>query len=199
MIIDSKPHVVDEGLLSEHERRIVEDLRQLIKENQERIVHHENQQILLRMIDKRAKEATQYVGRNICGYDPRLSFNFDEFIIWYGSEEAKKAFSTGVIHPIPEETRRLLTFLPQLQPLDNGNLADELKDVCTFPRPTKCRHAYWRELHNQDYTEHIYQCNSAIANAEREIKSRIEEAETREATASYYAQNKTTVWSETLD
>jgi len=212
LIIDAKEEPQQPlGLrfLSDYEAGSVEALRQSIKVKEMRLVDYQNQHKLLKMVNERAKRAMQHLGRDnknaICGYDCRLSFNIDEFIIWFAGEEAQNAFSTDILGPMTNETRRLIPFLPQMAPATttavvNGDSSDDFKDICLIPKRNKCqKHQFWRELHNQEFGELITQCRADIVKLEREIINRVERAETREATALYYADNRTRFWDSVAD
>lgn len=198
-------HPLGLKFLSESEDRLIKGLRDAIAVKEKRIVDYQNQQKLLKMVNERAKRAMQYLGREpkaaICGYDYRLCFNIEEFIAWFESDEAKTAFATGILGPITDETREAYSFLPPVSAAANGSVADEVKGICLHAKNTskKCKHNTWRELHNQEFSEHINECRSKIAAMEREIVDRIERAETREATALYYADNRTKYWSNPSD
>ena len=184
--------------LSEHEARNVSILKENIKVKEKLVADYQNQHKLLKLVNERAKRAMQHLNRDskntICGYDTRLSFNIEEFNIWFESEEAQKAFSTGILGPMTDTTRKLIPFLSQTNNNSNLEGPDDFSDLCQLPKRSKCKHQYWREMHNQEFGELISQCRADIVRMEREIVEKIEEAETREATAAFYADNRTRSW-----
>lgn len=189
--------------LSEHEAKNVDALKDRIKVKEKLIADYQNQHKLLKLVNERAKRAMQHLGRDnknmICGYDPRLSFNVAEFNIWISSEEAQTAYSTGNLGLLTDSTRQLIPFLSQTSKGNKVGDTDDFSDLCQVPKRSKCKHQYWRELHNQEFGELISQCRVEIGRIEREIVERLERAETREATKSYYADNRTRFWDGVID
>ena len=202
-INSAEPQSVGLKFLSTHERASVEALKQNIKVKEQLIADYQNQYTLLKFVNERAKRATTYLGRDIknliCGYDPRLSFNIDEFNIWFQSEEAQVAYSTNTLNHLTPPTLRLIPFLSQQPKAKTLDDADDFSDLCHVPKRSKCKHQYWRELHNQEFGELIGKCKSEIRAMEREIVEKVERAETREATKGFYKDNQTRIWDRTVD
>lgn len=162
---------------------------------QGRIIQLQNQVKLLNMVHERAKRATQHLGKDnktaICGYDARLAFNPDQFEAWFNSDEGKLAYETNTLGPRTPETQSISKQIPTASsiPQVNGDIPDVLKDMCLVPA-RKCKHFGWREMHNQEFTDHKSSYKHKISNLEVDLVELIEDAETREATKAFHAENR---------
>lgn len=147
------------------------------------------------MVHERARRATISLGKDsksaICGYDARLAFNPDQFTEWYNSAEGKEAFKTGTLGLRTAETQSISQQvpLPDSAPLVNGIHPDFVKDMCLQPA-RKCKHLGWREMHNQEFTDSQKGYEIKIGNVDLDMVQLIEDAETREATKAFYAENR---------
>ncbi len=153
------------------------------------------------MVHFRAKMASDLCAKNndlsdgvkdICGYDNRLSFNQVQFEKWYDTLEGQKAFETGVLGPRTEETmhiNRVIEAPGQVVPPPRRVL-DALQNICLKQRK-KCKHINWREIHNQDYLEMPTVLKMQLKKLEARAFEIVDDAETREATKDYYADNVT--------
>lgn len=160
-----------------------------------KIKGYQDQQKVLLMVNKRAKIAAQQPNlevKDICGYDNRLSFNEAQFARWVKTNEGVTALQSGVLGPRTDETKDIGAVIPfPGQPASAVTTSSEaLNNIC-LKKMKKCKHAAWREVHNQDY---VY--NQRILKDEFERLSKLEtelidDAETREATKDYYADNVT--------
>lgn len=181
--------------LNEDEQKQIEDIKQKKKIIEGRIKGFQNQQKLLIMINDRSKIAAQQPHlevKDVCGYDNRLAMNEAEFAEWFNSEEGKKAFETGKLGPRTAETKGIGAHIPypgQVVPTP-PKVSDALNNICLRPKK-KCKHLGWLNIHGQDFVtmQQILKTDlKKLMEAEDEI---IEDAETREATKEYYADNKT--------
>ncbi|KAL2069027.1 hypothetical protein VTL71DRAFT_15365 [Oculimacula yallundae] len=177
------------------DKLLIEEIQQKKRMLEAQIEGYKKQKRLLKMINERAKIASQQPSldvKAICGYDDRLAMNEAEFNAWLESEEGQKAFETDVLGPRTEDTKGIgahILYPGQIIP-GISKVADALDNICLKP-PKKCKHQNWREIHNGDFIamQHILteQLNRLTDN-EKEI---IDDAETREATKDYYADNIT--------
>ena len=147
------------------------------------------------MVNERVKIALRQPNlevKDLCGYDNRLAMNEFQFAIWCETSEAKAAFETGVLGPRSKESKAVgsvIHFPGQVTP-EPLKVPDALDNLCLKARK-KCKHLTWRELHNHDF---VYKRKTLrdelekLAKTEAEI---IDDAETREATKDYYANNVT--------
>ncbi|RAL66020.1 hypothetical protein DID88_005681 [Monilinia fructigena] len=128
--------------------------------------------------------------KEICGYDNRLALNESEFGIWCESEEGKGYLATGILGPRTEETKHIGETTPypgQVIP-DTGDTPDELKNLCIKPIK-KCKHNGWRGNHAEQYAYATKTLMEELAKLSKQEASIIEDAETREATKDYNAEN----------
>ncbi|KAH8597930.1 hypothetical protein B0O99DRAFT_540053 [Bisporella sp. PMI_857] len=181
--------------LTSEEQQEIEEIQMKKSTLEARIEGYTKQVELLKMINERAKKATQQPNleiKDLCGYDNRLAMNEAEFAFWCNTTEGKTAFETGVLGPRTEETKSIggiVSFPGQASP-DAPKVSDALDNLCLRPRK-KCKHLNWRELHNHDfvYNRKILRDElEKLSKAEAEI---IDDAETREATKDYYSNNVT--------
>jgi COMPASS component SPP1 len=160
----------------------------------ERITGFEQQRKLLIMVSQRAEQATKELkDKSICGYDSRLAMNEAEFALWLASEEGKTAFTTGVLGPRTEETKIRATRVPQVGFTfpEPPKVSEKLENICTRVGK-KCKHKDWLQYHNNDYMN----CRKILMDEYKKLTAQedeiIDDAETREATKSYYAHNTVT-------
>ncbi|PVH88897.1 hypothetical protein DL98DRAFT_565742 [Cadophora sp. DSE1049] len=178
------------------DKTLIEEIQQKKRLLEAQIEGYQNQQKLLLMISARAQAASKHPSldvKAICGYDDRLAMNQAEFNAWLESEEGQNAFSTNKLGPRTEATKGIgahILYPGQAVPPPSKVVDDALDNICLKP-PKKCKHQNWREIHNMDFkrmeiilTEQL----NRLTESEAEI---IEEAETREATKDYYADNIT--------
>ncbi|KAF8864628.1 hypothetical protein BDZ45DRAFT_669394 [Acephala macrosclerotiorum] len=155
----------------------------------------QNQQRLLKMVHERSIVAVNHPSldvKDICGYDNRLAMNDAEFARWMKTEEGKKAFKTGVLGPRTAETKGIGAIIPypgQATPAA-ADVPEALDNICLKGRK-KCRHAGWREVHNQDFIFTQSQLRDKLKKLQEKEDEIIDDAETREATKEYYADNVT--------
>ncbi|CZT03354.1 related to SPP1 Subunit of the COMPASS complex, which methylates histone H3 on lysine 4 [Rhynchosporium agropyri] len=203
--LGKKPRLTIEGVEAEgpvglryilpEDKILIEEIQQKKKILEAQIEGYKKQKRLLKMINERAKVASQQPSldvKAICGYDDRLAMNEAEFNAWLESEEGQKAFESDVLGPRTEDTRGIgahILYPGQVIPA-TAKIADALDNICLKP-PKKCKHQNWREIHNGDFIAMqlilMEQLNRLTEN-EKEI---IDDAETREATKDYYADNVT--------
>ncbi|QSZ36581.1 hypothetical protein DSL72_006461 [Monilinia vaccinii-corymbosi] len=160
---------------------------------EQRIEGFKTAQQLLIMINRRAKIAQEHPDvdvKEICGYDNRLAFNEIEFGAWCESEEGKGYLATGILGPRTEETKHIGETTPypgQVVP-DSGDTPDELKNICIKPLK-KCKHNGWRGNHAEQYAYATKTLMEELGRLSKQEASIIEDAETREATKDYNAEN----------
>jgi COMPASS component SPP1 len=147
------------------------------------------------MINDRSKIAAKEPNlevKDICGYDNRLAMNEEEFDEWFNSEEGKQAFATGKLGPRTAETKEIGARVPypgQVVPTP-PKVSDALDNIC-LKQKRKCRHLNWLSIHGADFVtmqQNLKDEMKKLVEAEKEI---IEDAELREATKGYYAENET--------
>ncbi|TGO61216.1 hypothetical protein BCON_0029g00590 [Botryotinia convoluta] len=160
---------------------------------EQRIEGFKMAQKLLIMMNRRAKIAQEHPDvevKEICGYDNRLALNEYEFGAWCASEEGKGYLATGILGPRTEETKNLGETTPypgQVIP-DTGDIPDELKNLCIKPLK-KCKHYGWRGNHAEQYAYSTKTLTEELARLSKQEASIVEDAETREATKDYNAEN----------
>lgn len=150
---------------------------------------------LLNMIHARAKLASQNMSakeaKNLCGYDARLALNDDQFQEWLKSKEGQTAFATETLGPRTDETRAInQRVLAPGQPAPAVPETGEFSDIC-MNVARKCKHFNWREVHNQDFHESQQMLSNDLRKLQAQIDEIIDDAETREATKDYHANNVT--------
>jgi COMPASS component SPP1 len=181
--------------LTPDEQQEIEEIMTKKAAIEAKIKGYQDQQKVLLMVNKRAKIAAQQPNlevKDICGYDNRLSFNEAQFARWAMTIEGITALTSGVLGPRTDETKDISAIIPfpgQSPPAATAS-AEALNNIC-LKKMKKCKHAAWREVHNQDY---VY--NQKILKDDLERLSKLEtelidDAETREATKDYYADNVT--------
>lgn len=155
----------------------------------------QNQQKLLKMVHERSIVAVNHPSldvKDICGYDNRLAMNDAEFARWMKTDEGKKAFKTGVLGQRTAETKSIGAVIPypgQATPAA-ADVPEALDNICLKGRK-KCRHSGWREVHNQDFIFTQTQLRDKLKKLQEKEDEIIDDAETREATKEYYADNIT--------
>lgn len=160
---------------------------------EKRIESFKTAQKLLIMMNKRARIAQEHPDvdvKEICGYDNRLALNENEFGAWCESEEGKGYLATGVLGSRTEETKHIGATTPhpgQVVP-DTGDLPDELKSLC-LKLAKKCKHITWRSNHAEQYAYATKTLTEELSKLSKQEASIIEDAETREATKDYNAEN----------
>ncbi|KAE9380042.1 hypothetical protein N431DRAFT_448859 [Stipitochalara longipes BDJ] len=181
--------------LNEDEKKQIEEIKENKKSLEERIKVYQYQQKLLIMVNDRAKIAVKEPNlevKDICGFDNRLAMNEEEFDEWFNSEEGKLAFTTGKLGPRTDETKSIGACVPypgQVVPTP-PKVSAALDNICLKPK-RRCKHQNWLAIHGTDFVnmQHILkQEMKKLTDAEEEI---IEDAELREATKEYYAENET--------
>ena len=188
-------HPLGLKFLTPNEENVVTITNQLKATYSNRIIDLQNQVKLLNMAHERAKRATLQLGKDnksaICGYDSRLAFNADQFQAWFATDEAKLAYKTGTLGPRTPETQYISQRMPVPNtPIQANGLAPEFaRDMCLTP-VRKCKHLGWREMHNQEFTEAKKNYETKIDELNFSMVSIIEDAETREATKAFYAENR---------
>lgn len=165
----------------------------------------QKQSQLLNMTHERAKLAQKQLVKKICGYDPRLSYNDEQFKSWSQTSEGKTAFETGVLGPPTAETKNINNVI--LAPTFSTSTAipssdfsssagggpvpvvkDTFSDICNASGK-KDKHYGWREIHNQEFTESQSVLRKELRKLEEKIQGIVDDAETREATKDYDAGN----------
>ncbi|ESZ94798.1 hypothetical protein SBOR_4817 [Sclerotinia borealis F-4128] len=160
---------------------------------EQRIEGFKTAQKLLIMMNRRAKIAQEHPDvdvKEICGYDNRLALNEDELGAWCASDEGKGYLAIGVLGPRTEETKHIGETTPhsgQVIP-DTGDVPDELKNMCIKPLK-KCKHNGWRGNHAEQYAYATKTLTEELAKLSQQEASIIDDAETREATKDYNAEN----------
>jgi COMPASS component SPP1 len=181
--------------LNEDEEKQIAEIREKKKRLEDRIKGYQNQQKLLIMVNDRVKIAAKEPNlevKDICGFDNRLAMNEEEFDEWFNSEEGKQAFATGKLAPRTAETKGIGARVPypgQVVPAP-PKVSAALDNLCLKPK-RKCQHLGWLNIHGTDFVnmqQILKQEMLKLVKAEEEI---IEDAELREATKSYYAENET--------
>jgi COMPASS component SPP1 len=151
------------------------------------------------MVIDRAKIAAQHLKpdvKSICGYDNRLSFNELQFERWSKTVEGKTALETGVLGPRTAETKGINAAIPypgQVVPKP-AVVPDILNNICIKPENPKCQHnklASWKDIHNQDFAFNAKLLRDQLDKLTIHEAEIIDDAETREATKEYYADNVT--------
>jgi COMPASS component SPP1 len=181
--------------LTPDEQQEIEEIKTKKAGLEAKIRGYQDQQKVLLMVNKRAKIAAQQPNleiKDICGYDNRLSFNEAQFARWAKTNEGITALTSGILGSRTEETKdigSIIAFPGQPSPTATAG-PEALNNIC-LKKMKKCKHAAWREVHNQDY---VY--NQKILKEDFERLSKLEtelidDAETREATKDYYADNVT--------
>ena len=147
------------------------------------------------MVNDRAKRAAHSLGKDpksICGYDARLAFNPDQFADWFNSVEGQAAFKSGSLGPRTTETQPISKQIPVPTTTQTNGVVpppDFLKGMCIQPT-RKCKHFGWREMHNQEFTDSQKGYEIKISTLDLDMVQLIEDAETREATKAFYAENR---------
>lgn len=160
---------------------------------EQRIEGFKTAQKLLIMMNRRAKIAQDHPDvdvKEICGYDNRLALNEYEFGAWCASEEGKGYLNTGILGPRTEETKHIGETTPypgQIIP-DTKDIPDELKSMC-IKAHKKCVHNGWRGNHAEQYAYATKTLTEELVKLSKQEASIIEDAETREATKDYNAEN----------
>lgn len=147
------------------------------------------------MIHERAKIAVTHPSleiKGICGYDNRLAMNEAEFKDWFDSQEGQTAFTTGVLGPRTDETKGIGAHIlyPGQIAHESPKVPDALHNICLKPQK-KCKHVNWREIHNGDFIAMTRNLKEQLARLTEQEEEIIDDAETREATKDYYADNIT--------
>lgn len=183
------------GYITPEEQSVIDDIQQKKRVIEEQIQGYRNQKKLLIMIDERSKHAVKHPAvelKTICGYDNRLAMNEAEFKDWFESPEGQTTFTTGILGPRSAETKDLGAHIPypgQILP-EPLKIADALENIC-LKAPKKCKHNAWREIHNGDFTVMINNLTAQLNRLTQREEEIIDDAETREATKDYYADNVT--------
>lgn len=158
-----------------------------------RIQGYQNQQKILIMINKRAKLAALEPNldvKDICGYDNRLAMNEAQFLRWSKTEEGKAALESGILGPRTAETKDIGAQIPypnQIIP-PAPEVSDALNNICLKARK-KCKHFGWRDIHNEDFLFNQKNLKDELTKLTKKEEEIIDDAETREATKDYYAEN----------
>jgi COMPASS component SPP1 len=141
------------------------------------------------MVNDRSKIAAKEPNlevKDICSFDNRLAMK------WFNSEEGKQAFTSGKLGPRTAETKDIGARVPypgQVVPTP-PKVSDALDNICLKPK-RKCKHMGWLNIHGTDFVnmqQILKQEMKKLVDAEEEI---IEDAELREATKAYHAENET--------
>lgn len=181
--------------LTPDEEKEIEEIKKKKAIIQEKIQSYQHQQRLLHMANQRAKLAAAHPGldvKDLCGYDNRLAFNDAQFARWAETGEGKKALETGVLGPRTSETNAVGAIAPYPgQTIAPAPIVpDVLNNICLKNRK-KCKHFSWREVHNQDYVYNQKILKDELERLNKTEAEMIDDAETREATKDYYADNVT--------
>ncbi|KAJ5051849.1 uncharacterized protein L3040_001619 [Drepanopeziza brunnea f. sp. 'multigermtubi'] len=181
--------------ITAEEKSTIDDIQQKKRVIEAQIQGYRNQKKLLIMIDERSKHAVKHPAvelKAICGYDSRLAMNEAEFKEWFESPEGQNAFKTGILGPRSVETKDMVAHIPYPgQNLPEAlKISDALENVC-LKAPKKCKHNAWREIHNGDFTVMINSLTAQLNRLTDQEEDIIDDAETREATKDYYADNVT--------
>lgn len=177
------------------DKLLIEEIQQKKRVLEAQIEGYKKQVTLLKMINERAKIAAQHPSldsKAICGYDDRLTMNEAEFNAWLESEEGQQAFATNVLGARTADTKGIgahILYPGQAAP-GATKVPDAIDNVCLKP-PKKCKHQNWRDIHNTDFLAMQRILNANLERLEENEKEIIDDAETREATKDYYADNIT--------
>jgi COMPASS component SPP1 len=194
-ITDDIDRPVGLDYLTPDEELEIEEIKKKKAIIQEKIQGYQSQQKLLLMCNQRAKVAGSQPGldvKDICGYDNRLAFNDAQFARWAKTEEGKKALETGVLGPRTHETKDIgaVSLFPGQIVTQPPIVPAALNNLCLKSRK-KCKHFSWREVHNQDYVYNQKILKDELEKLNKQEAEMIDDAETREATKDYYADNIT--------
>lgn len=191
-------HPVGLDYLLPEEEKILEDIKTKKVDIQRQIQGYQNQLKLLKMVLDRAKIAAQHLKETkpLCGYDRRLAFNEAEFERWSKTNEGKTALETGVLGPRTDETKHIgahVLFAGQTVP-ETPVVPDILDSICLSLEKSKCKHnklSPWKEVHNTDLAFNMKLLRDQLDRLTIQEAEIIDDAETREATKDYYADNET--------
>jgi COMPASS component SPP1 len=180
------------------EEKMLEDIKNKKIDIQHKIEGYQNQLKLLKMVIERSKVAAQYLKETkpICGYDNRLAFNEAQFDRWSKTNEGKTALETGVLGPRTDETKNIdahVLFNGQTVP-EPAAVPDVLNNICTILEKSKCKHnklCPWKEVHNTDLAFNMKLLRDQLDKLTIQEAEIVDDAETREATKDYYADNET--------
>jgi COMPASS component SPP1 len=163
-----------------------------------KIEGYQNQLKLLRMVIDRSKLAAQHLKETkpLCGYDNRMAFNEAQFDRWSKTTEGKTALETGVLGPRTDETKDIDAYVPfpgEVIP-EPVAVPDVLNNICLALEKSKCKHnklSPWKEIHSTDFAFNMQLLRDQLQKLTAQELEIIEDAETREATKDYYANNVT--------
>ncbi|KAH0553222.1 hypothetical protein GP486_006612 [Trichoglossum hirsutum] len=108
----------------------------------------------IQLVRDRAKKAAVELGmkeKEICGFDSRLSWSEEEFLLWRDSEEGRSAFDSNVLGPPATDTSEQDQHHHQPhmeEDLHNSHHPRASAGVC--PKKRCDRHKQWRTLQIQD-------------------------------------------------
>jgi len=119
--------------------------------------------------------------------------NEAQFLTWSEIGEGRTALDTGVLGPRTEETQAIGCHIPypnQVSP-EGPEVTDAVDNIC-LEDPKKCKHKRWRDVHNIDFVYSLKSLSKELAKLTKREEEIIDDAETREATKDYYADNTVT-------
>lgn len=191
-------HPVGLNYLLPEEEKMLEDMKVKKKDIELKIEGYQNQLKLLNMVVDRAKVAGQHLkeAKPLCGYDNRLAFNEPQFERWSKTDEGKTALQTGILGPRTDETKHInahVLFAGQAVP-EVPIVPDVLNNICLSLEKAKCKHnklSPWKEVHRTDLAFNMKLLRDQLSKLTIQEAEIIDDAETREASKEYYADNET--------
>lgn len=177
---------------------MLEDMKTKKIDIQRKIEGYQNQLKLLKMVLDRAKVAAQHLKETkpLCGYDNRLAFNEAQFETWSKTNEGKAALQTGILGPRTDEAKHIgahVLYTGQTVP-EAPDVPDVLNNICLSLEKSKCKHnklSLWKEVHNTDLAFNMKLLRDQLDRLTIQEAEIIDDAETREASKDYYADNET--------
>lgn len=109
-----------------------------------------DREVFLGMVKEKSKELKESEGvKELCGYDPRLTWSDEEFEVWRSSPEGKKVFESGVlISPISKPTSSASEAAVEDKDKADGNEAAAAPTACMKKRCE--RHKQWLKIQQQE-------------------------------------------------
>lgn len=181
--------------LTDDDKVQLESLRKGKAYSEGQILVYEFQRKLLKMVHERALAAVNHPDlkiKDFCGYDDRLAMNDAELSRWLQTTEGMTAFGSGVLGPRTAETQPIGAAIPFRGHTPAAvTVPDALNNIC-MNRAKTCRHFKWRENARDTINAMMKATNAFIETYEEQEQELYDDAETREATKEYDAENMTT-------
>ncbi|KAH0542873.1 hypothetical protein FGG08_002733 [Glutinoglossum americanum] len=138
----------------------------------------------IQLVKDRAKKVAAELGmKEICGFDSRLSWSEEEFLIWRDSEEGRSAFDSDVLAPPPAETDDPDHHSHQQshmeEDLHNSHHPNPRIGVGACPKKRCDRHKFWRNIQMQDIRYEEVSIAERIGGLKQEEKTLRERARLR--------------------